>query len=213
MRAFHRLHHLYGIAFKRGSKCNSSWHLFLSLTVSWLSYILRIGIAMIVCAQRRARSIPYIADAEEKNQPAYSSAPVDTGPCTLYGDPWPRPGSFGREVWDVLIQHACWGRPGYGRGGEGRLMAVPPVRNPSYVPVEYINEALPLWIVLMLISDYVFTILFKVKVFLLSLITLDNYDEMSDDVSRGLNWTASRLGLVSLLGVNRHSIYHVTTTG
>jgi len=23
----------------------------------------------------------------EKNQPAYSSAPVDTGPCTLYGGP------------------------------------------------------------------------------------------------------------------------------
>jgi len=26
MRALHRLHHFYGIAFKRGSKCNSSWH-------------------------------------------------------------------------------------------------------------------------------------------------------------------------------------------
>jgi len=95
MRAFHRLHHFYGIAFKRGRECNSSWHFDLPLNVSRLSYILRIRIAMSVCAQRR--SIPYIAHAAEKNQPAYSSAPVDTGPCTLYGDSWPRPGCFGER--------------------------------------------------------------------------------------------------------------------
>jgi len=46
----------------------------------------------------------------------------------------------------------------------------------------------------MLISDYAYKILFEVKVFLPSLITLDNYDEMSDDVAQR-SCIEQRLGL------------------